>query len=217
MRRFVFFAAMAAAVFAGSRQAAHANVAYTSYSVLNNQNVTITLQTGSELGGSGQVTLNGITNDGVSGASLKTWCVDVYDDLQDGGVFSSVSQHASTDPLFGKIDALISHATPQLLGQDYNASAAMQVAIWEVEYGSAVSVSSWTPGVDALATTYVTNVQNETWQADPNTVVSVLHGAGNQDQAYLTNVPEPAGMAVLVTGLIGVGLIGRRRASARMK
>lgn len=221
MRRFLLCAAMAAALFAGSRHSAHADVAYTSYAVLNNQNAMINFLTGSkagtsELGGSGQITLNGITNDGVRGASLNTWCVDVYDDLAGGATFTSVARYASTDPLFGKIDALISHATTQLLSQDYNASAAIQVAIWQVEYGNAVSISS-SQGVNDLARTFVNNVQSGAWVADPNTTVTVLHGAGNQDQAYLTNVPEPASMAMLVTGLIVVGMIGRRRASTRMK
>ena len=221
MRRFIVCAAMAAALFAGSKHSARADVAYTSYSVLNNQNATISFLTGSkagtsEVGGSGQITLNGITNNGVSSDSLNTWCVDIYDDLAGSSSFSSILRYASTDSVFGKIDALISHATTQLLSQDYNASAAIQVAIWEVEYGSAVSISS-SQGVDDLAKTYVSNVQNGTWQADSKTAVSVLHVAGNQDQAYLTNVPEPAGMGMLVAGLIGIGIIGKRRASEQMK
>ena len=219
MRRFVLCAAMAAALLAGSKHSAQAEVTYASYDVLNNQNATIAFLTGSkagtsETGGSGQVTLNGITGNDTGGASLNTWCVDVYDDLANGGSFSTVANYASTDPLFGKIDALISHATTELLSQDYNASAAIQVAIWQVEYGSAVSISS-AQSVNDLAATYVNDVTNGTWLADPTTAVSVLHGEGNQDQAYLTNVPEPASMAMLVTGLIGTGMIVRRRASAQ--
>ena len=221
MRRFVLCGVMAAALFAGSRHSAHADVAYTSYGVLNNQNATITFLTGSkagtsETGGSGQVTLNGITNNDVSGDPLNTWCVDVYDDLAGSGSFSTVTSYASANPLFAEIDALISHATTQLLSQDYDASAAIQVAIWKVEYGNTVSITS-AQSVNDLAMTYVDNVTNGTWQADPNTAVSVLHGVGNQDQAYLANVPEPASMAMLVMGLIGTGVIGRRRASARME
>ena len=53
------------------------------------------------------------------------------------------------------------------------------------------------------------------WSADPTMQVAVLAGNGsNQDQAYLTTIPEPASVAALAAGLFGMGLIRRRERSA---
>ena len=66
--------------------------------------------------------------------------------------------------------------------------------------------------VTSLAATYLSNVNSGTWKADPRMQVSVLAGNGhNQDQAYLSRVPEPATLAVLGVGLLGFVAIRRWR------
>ena len=192
---------------------AHANFLYASYSVLNDQNVVVDFnsgpKTGSESGGSGRITLNGLTDNGISEGPLTTWCVDIYDDLASRGSFTALTSYASTDPLYGKIDAVIANRTPLLGGNTY-ASAAVQIAIWELEYGSAVTIHAGA-AVETLAATFVANVTSGTWQADPGTEVWVLSESGNQSQAYLGNVAEPSGLAVLGIGLLGLGAVAIRR------
>ncbi len=189
---------------------AHAGqMTYSSYSILNSQNVTLhdaNPWTRDETVGAGQITLKG-TN--TPGGMIATWCIDIAHTLQGSGNFTT-GGFLSGD--FGtKVNALLTNVIPTLKA-GYDNSSALQVAIWQAEYGSNLTVFG-PAGVMSQAQTYLDNVKNGTWKADPRMGVAVLARDGNnQDQAYLTAVPEPASMAVVATGLIGLGLIRRKRA-----
>lgn len=194
---------------AGTATAHASAITYGSYSVLNNQNVTITdnaLNITNELGGSGQITLMNVS----TGGSLMTWCVDIADSLLSSGSFAGTTIMAGG--VWDGINALITNASP-LLSTDSNASSALQVAIWEEKYGSALTVSAPT-AVTSEAQSFLANVGNGTWKADRTKGVAVLQGNGaNQDQAYLVSVPEPASVAILGAGLLALAF--RRPRSAR--
>ena len=173
---------------------------YAGYQVLNNQTVQLVDEALglNETGGSGMITLTGI--DG-GNTALETFCIDVAQWLQPAGAFST---GASLTGAFGDtVNALLTNALPTL-GSIYDASSALQIAIWKAEYGAALSITG-PNGAIALANQYLDNVAANRWTADPSMQVAVLDGQGiTQSQAYLSPVPEPATIAVLVVGLVGL-------------
>jgi hypothetical protein len=190
-------------------QAQASPVTYTSYSVLNNQTVTLndsSLGIVDEKSGSGQITLTG-TN--TAGGIIATWCVDIAHRLLGSGSFTTGG--VLDGDVGRKINALMTHVVPTLAANS-DTSSALQVAIWKAEYGKNLTVSA-PENVSRLAHSYLSKVADGTWTADPTMYVAVLGGGGsNQDQAYLTPIAEPASMAVLTASLVGLGLIRRKRA-----
>lgn len=191
-------------------QAQAGPVTYSSYSVLNNQNVTLNDPSlgVNESGGSGQITLNG-TN--TPGGMIATWCIDIAHILQGSGSFTTGT--FLDGALGNKVNALITHVAPAL-STAYDSSSALQIAIWKAEYGTALTVSA-PSGASSLADSYLSKLADGTWTADPTKRVAVLAGGGsNQDQVYLVAVPEPASLAAMAAGLVGLGLIRRKQISA---
>lgn len=179
---------------------------YTGYTVLDDQNVTVQFgppgQQVTERSGAGQITLTG-TN--TPGGSLATWCIDLADYLLAAGQFNQTDNGGFADG----INALISHFDPT----NYDASAATQVAIWRQEYGPFATITPDNANVSMLADCYISNVNDGTWQPDQSMqTVRLIGVSGNQDQATLVPVPEPASMAILGAGMVGMGVLRRKRA-----
>jgi hypothetical protein len=181
--------------------------------------------------GAGQIVLQGANTPANSapvvtsaGNNIAAWCIDAYDDLQGTGIYTVksaayvggssnfydqglVGNLISTQTL-GEIGALVQYGT-QNIGQS-NVSAAIQEAIWRVEYNvgdgdnATFSINST---VDSLADSYITNVTQGTWTAV--TSLQEVVGAGNQ--TLVSAVPLPGALSLFGAGLLGLGALGWRK------
>ncbi len=201
--------AFAAALALSFGRAQATTMTYSGYSVISAQNVTLSGSVFSDgkarYAGAGEIELTHV--DG-GNSWIDTFCVDVTRYLQPSGAFNAGSYLVGT---FGEqVNALISHVLPSL-GSQRLASAALQVAIWEEEYGSSLRVSG-NDDVTELAASYLGNVSSGRWRADSAMQVALLAGGtANQSQVHLARVPEPASMALLGAGLLGAAALSRRR------
>lgn len=67
--------------------------------------------------------------------------------------------------------------------------------------------------VPSLADSHLSKLADGAWTADPTMRVALLSGDDtNQDQPYLTAIPEPASLAIMGAGLVGPGWVRRKRA-----
>jgi len=185
---------------------------YGSYDLTNEQNIHITSPFTADAG-LGQIVLHGSGPN--AGQTILAWCLDIYNDLQSSGTYTvqpitTAGTGGSNPPLtttqIGQIGALVSHGNA-LISTDFNVSAAVQLALWEIEYSSFNS-NGVNPTVAALAASYITNVQNGTWA--PNFNIALLTERYNQSLVFVT--PLPPTFVMFFSALAGLGgLLFRRQ------
>ena len=223
-------AAAIAAVIAGVNVASAATFTYNGYTVANEQNINI-LTPNIISGGAGQVTLIG-SGAADAGKNLQVWCLDIFTyllgsdtytvgSLTTAGAGGSSSNPTLTTQQIGEIGALVVNgnsliATP---GRSNDISAAIQLAIWKVEYTN-FTYTGLDSGAIALAAGYLADVApGGTWAPVSN--VSLLsEGDNNQTMAFVTassgggqggETPLPAALPLFASGLGALGLLGWRR------
>jgi hypothetical protein len=111
-------------------------------------------------------------------------------------------------------------------------SAAIQLAIWDVEYNNPYSVQktgrngkyyvsvnsqnlfTYTgipSGTVNLANTYLANVEAGGIWSTPDYSVTLLTQGGNQSMVYVGTTPLPGAFPLFATGLVVLGLLARQR------
>jgi hypothetical protein len=227
------------AIVAGTSAASAATFKYSSYNNqiyggLNGQYVTIKTPR-SVTGVAGQVQLIGSGPN--AGQNLLVYCLDIYSNLQHSGTYT-ISQLTTagaggsnptlTNTQIGEIGSLIVHGNAliaQATASTVQAiSAAIQLAIWNIEYNNPKKVNGQSvntqniftytgipQGTINLANTYVANVEaGGSWDSLYYNV-TLLKAYGDQSMVYVNQTPLPAALPLFATGLGIVGLLARRR------
>jgi hypothetical protein len=170
--------------------------------------------------GAGEIRLT--TTSGTADA----WCVDVFTYRLGSGAYD-------VGPMTGGLAGVPSGLTSAQIGElgalvvngDYlvahpggygasDVAAAIQVAIWSVEYGAAFTYNPISSAVAGLTAQYLADATNGAWA--PYSGIEALFVPGNQ--GFATNqtlkaagVPESSTWAMLLVGFVGLGYAARRR------
>jgi hypothetical protein len=218
---------LAAAVLAG----AMALAAPASASIINITNVQVPFSEGVTLTG-GTIGSEAI---GIAGqfvlttdiGTLNAWCVDLFHTISLGGSYTyttgplltdnSGSSPGTSNPLsstqINQIEALAAYGNAVMLSSPSNAfSAALQAAIWDVEYGTTATGSplftSDLASIVALLPSLPVIPGVQLYNQDSQ---GVFQAQGLYVIPPVRAVPEPATLALLVSGLAGLGFSRRKQ------
>jgi hypothetical protein len=141
---------------------------------------------------------------------LLVYCTDLYNysaapATYTVGLLTSNRQPNSMPALTGAQIANIASLISNTQNTDQSAT---QLAIWSVEYGDAFSYFT-TDAITADVNAYLGGLTD---QAPAGVDLYQLQATGVQGFAY-TDAPEPASLAVLGAGLVGLAKARRRRAN----
>lgn len=159
----------------------------------------------------------------LDGRSFVTYCVELtqylrfntsYDDYHVVGGVEAWGAAKSA-----QFDRLISALFGANLVTDANGSGLAQTAVWETLYETAASNGFTTGTFRATSSNPMLSIAGAAdWSLLDSTPiryhVDLLHSASAQDLMLITAtaVPEPSEAALLLAGLLGLGIVARRRA-----
>jgi len=214
---------LVATLLAGVEGASAATFQYNGYGVVNEFNVTIGhgsdsgLPPGFEYGyfGSGEILLYGSGSN--KGQTLGVWCIDATHILQGSDTYTIT--HPTTDnggvgglnnglshSQLGEIGALVKWGDANINTNTW-VSAAVQLAIWAIEYPGAkfTSDSSIVNGKVPLLVSYAQNPTN--WFFG---LSEVIDPKDNQGLVFTTPTPLPPTWTMLLGGFAGLGFFAYR-------
>ncbi|HTV89171.1 MAG TPA: PEP-CTERM sorting domain-containing protein [Stellaceae bacterium] len=217
MKLSIGFAALGTVLVVGATGAMADDITVTNIAMPYEEMLTIDSPISPTQGYVGQLVLTTST-----GATIDAWCIDLFHDGSLGNqdsvyaiepiVTNNDPNYSSGTPLtttqIDEIAGLIAYgdnlletdATDPTADPDQD-SAAVQLAIWEVEYPT-LSYSG--------ASANLIDEANDIYGLAPSLMGSAVELEGlDGQQSYATLVPEPASMTLFGTALLG--LIGRRR------
>jgi phospholipase/lecithinase/hemolysin len=198
---------------AGASTASATTFQYSGYTVANEQYISIS-SPNNVAGGAGQITLYGSGPN--LGQSILAYCLDIFDYLKSSSTYqvgsltaagSGGSNPTLTPAQINEIGALIGNGNA-LIGTNSDVSAAVQLAIWEVEYGAGFTFTGLDAGAKSLAAIYLANVAPGGSWAGSSYNISLLSDTGNQDLVFVT--PLPGALPLFASGLGAIGLLARR-------
>jgi hypothetical protein len=172
-----------------------------------------------ESGLAGQMSIQ--IQDTVTGAVkvVQAFCTDIFDYLNLPATFTRglLSDTVTNATKLSQINALMVNGK----ATSADASAALQMAIWEIENETSgtydVSAGAFTASgptnAVSLANQDIQNVLNGVWKADPSITIYQITSPGNQSLSYAEAIPEPATLAVFGTGLVLLIVLRRTRRS----
>lgn len=217
MRSCGFALSVCAALVAGGNVASAETFQYSSYSVTNPASIHITAPNNVS-GGVGQVVLSGASGTPNAGQSLAVYCMDIFTFLHTSGNYqinplttsgTGGSNPSLTTLQINQVGSLIVHGSA-LISSNISASAATQLAIWMVEYGSSFTFdpNSISTQVKNLALQFVANVTGSGTWAGGSYNVRLLTESHNQSMVFVT--PLPSTWTMMIVGLVGLFIFGYR-------
>jgi len=164
-----------------------------------------------EYGGSGLITLNGPF-------PINAYCVDLSDWLLGSGTYN-FGVNPATDPnLTGTSSITGDSKIADISALIFNGqnSAAVQLAIWETEYGAAASFTPDDSSLQQVASQYLTDASTS-WTVPSNWDLYELTAVGpaNQTLVYMADPPspvaEPGTLALLGGAIFMIAITAQRR------
>jgi hypothetical protein len=165
-----------------------------------------------EYGGAGLITLNGPF-------VIDAYCVDLSDWLLGSGTYNFGVNPATNPNLTGTSTITGDSKLADISALIFNGqnSAAVQLAIWETEYGAAASFTPDDGSLQQVADQYLTDASTS-WTVPSNWDLYELtpaNGPANQTLVYLADPPSPVsepGTLVLFGGAVFlIAIAGQRR------
>jgi hypothetical protein len=236
-------------LFGLSAGAAMADTLTTSSVSMPNGSTTVNINySGHSIDGGGSSINTGTIGLQTAQGALSTYCVDLFDYIYTGNnsytfnnnalaagqSFSNGSSSGTwTTNQVNLITALLENGSLQT--QSTVNTAALQIAIWDVEYDTAASNGTYnltnhdgfyftstggsgSSSAISQAQTYLTDVTSGAWVTDASHTVQYLTASGTQNLIYLASTPttpvatpEPSTVAVFGIGLIGLWAARRRK------